>query len=115
MHQNLPCIGCLYIGDASAGDVIQAAKFVGAHDFFQFQSDPLVRSIRIEHAAEGGQRAAGDFRFEVSGSQSAGPRPYPAFGDIQWMENRAFSDYHSLQVGLEKVLVQTLKPIDELQ
>jgi hypothetical protein len=36
------------------------------------------------------------------GSQSAGARPYPAFGDIQWMENRAHSSYNSLQVRLEK-------------
>ncbi len=38
------------------------------------------------------------------GSQSAGARPYPAFGDIQWMENRVSSDYNSLQVSLEKRL-----------
>ena len=31
------------------------------------------------------------------GSQSAGARPYPAFGDIQWMENRVDSNYNSLQ------------------
>jgi hypothetical protein len=36
------------------------------------------------------------------GSQSAGARPYPAFGDIQWMENRVSSDYNSLQTRLEK-------------
>src|SRR5262249_18627440 len=29
-------------------------------------------------------------------------RPYPAFGDIQWMENRVLSNYNSLQVGVEK-------------
>ena len=37
-----------------------------------------------------------------NGSQSAGPRPYPGFGDIQWMENRIPSNYHSMQIGLEK-------------
>ena len=37
-----------------------------------------------------------------NGSQSAGARPYPAFGDIQWMENRVSSNYHSLQARLEK-------------
>jgi Carboxypeptidase regulatory-like domain/TonB dependent receptor len=37
-----------------------------------------------------------------NGSQSAGARPYPAFGDIQWMENRVASDYNSLQTRLEK-------------
>ncbi len=38
----------------------------------------------------------------ANGSQAAGARPYPAFGDIQWMENRVASDYDSLQVSLEK-------------
>jgi hypothetical protein len=37
-----------------------------------------------------------------NGSQSAGARPYPAFGDIQWMENRVSSNYNSLQTRLEK-------------
>ena len=36
------------------------------------------------------------------GSQSAGARPYPSFGDIQWMENRVSSTYKSLQARLEK-------------
>ncbi len=36
------------------------------------------------------------------GSQSAGARPYPDFGDIQWMENRVSSTYKSLQTRLEK-------------
>jgi hypothetical protein len=39
-----------------------------------------------------------------NGTQSAGARPYPAFGDIQWMENRVSSDYKSLQVSAEKRL-----------
>jgi len=38
----------------------------------------------------------------ANGSQSAGARPYPAFGDIQWMENRVGSTYNSLQARLEK-------------
>ena len=38
----------------------------------------------------------------ADGSQAAGARPYPAFGDIQWMENRVGSSYNSLQVRLEK-------------
>src|SRR3989442_3005589 len=37
-----------------------------------------------------------------NGTQSAGPRPYARFVDIQWMVNRVLSHYHSLQVGLEK-------------
>ncbi|HKZ79348.1 MAG TPA: TonB-dependent receptor [Pyrinomonadaceae bacterium] len=39
------------------------------------------------------------------GTQRAGTqsqRPYPAFGDIQWMENRVNSSYNSLQMRLEK-------------
>ncbi len=36
------------------------------------------------------------------GSQSAGARPFPALGDIQWMENRVNASYHSLQTRLEK-------------
>ncbi len=38
----------------------------------------------------------------ADGSQAAGARPYPAFGDIQWMENRVDSSYNSLQLRLEK-------------
>ena len=38
----------------------------------------------------------------ANGSQSAGDRPYLAFGDIQWMENRVLSNYNSLQARLEK-------------
>jgi len=38
----------------------------------------------------------------ADGSQSAGARPYPEFGDIQWMENRVNSSYNSLQLRLEK-------------
>ncbi|HEX4948492.1 MAG TPA: hypothetical protein VFZ34_17595, partial [Blastocatellia bacterium] len=38
----------------------------------------------------------------ANGTQSAGNRPYPALGDIQWMENRVGSTYNSLQVRLEK-------------
>jgi hypothetical protein len=38
----------------------------------------------------------------ADGSQAAGARPYPDFGDIQWMENRVDSSYNSLQMRLEK-------------
>lgn len=38
----------------------------------------------------------------ANGSHSAGRRPYPTFGDIQWMENRVLSSYNSMQVRLEK-------------
>src|SRR5262249_35832616 len=36
------------------------------------------------------------------GSQAASVRPYPSFGDIQWMENRVLSSYNSMQARLEK-------------
>jgi hypothetical protein len=38
----------------------------------------------------------------ANGSQAAGVRPYPTFGDIQWMENRVGATYNSLQTRLEK-------------
>ncbi len=38
----------------------------------------------------------------ANGTQSAGARPYAAFGDIQWMENRVGASYNSLQARLEK-------------
>ena len=38
----------------------------------------------------------------ADGSQSPGNRPYSAFGDIQWMENRVSSSYKSLQMRIEK-------------
>jgi carboxypeptidase family protein/TonB-dependent receptor-like protein len=38
----------------------------------------------------------------ANGSQSAGARPFPLVGDIQWMENRVGSSYNSLQARLEK-------------
>src|SRR5688572_22132768 len=38
----------------------------------------------------------------ADGTQAAGARPYPALGDIQWMENRVSSNYNSLQMRLEK-------------
>jgi hypothetical protein len=37
-----------------------------------------------------------------NGSQLPGNKPYPAFGDIQWMENRVGASYNSLQTRLEK-------------
>src|SRR5262245_15383282 len=38
----------------------------------------------------------------ANGTQSAGPRPYPAFGDIQWLENRVLSNYNAMQMSVEK-------------
>ncbi len=35
-------------------------------------------------------------------AQGGGPRPFPQFGDIQFMEDRANSNYQSLQVRVEK-------------
>jgi hypothetical protein len=44
----------------------------------------------------------------ADGSQAAGARPYPALGDIQWMENRVSASYKSLQMRLEKRFSQGL-------
>jgi hypothetical protein len=38
----------------------------------------------------------------TNGTQTAGDRPFPAFGDIQWMESRVGASYNSLQTRLEK-------------
>jgi hypothetical protein len=37
-----------------------------------------------------------------NGTESAGARPFPSFGDIQVKENRASSSYNSLQMMMEK-------------
>ncbi|MCA1602142.1 MAG: TonB-dependent receptor [Acidobacteria bacterium] len=47
----------------------------------------------------------------ANGSQSAGARPYPAVGDIQWMENRVGSSYNSLQARLEKRFTRGLSAL----
>src|SRR5206468_1696415 len=47
----------------------------------------------------------------ANGTQSAGARPYPTFGDIQWMENRVLSGYNSMQVRLEKRFSQGLSAL----
>jgi len=47
----------------------------------------------------------------ANGSQSAGARPFPAFGDIQWMENRVMSSFNSLQTRLEKRFSQGLSAL----
>jgi hypothetical protein len=36
------------------------------------------------------------------GTHSAGSRPFFGLGDVQWMENRVLSNYHSMQVKLVK-------------
>ncbi len=38
----------------------------------------------------------------ANGTNSAGPRPYPRLGDIQWVENRVSSTYDALQIHLDK-------------
>lgn len=38
----------------------------------------------------------------TTGVATAGARPFPQFGDIQFLENRVLSSYHSMQVRLEK-------------
>jgi hypothetical protein len=38
----------------------------------------------------------------ANGAASAGPRPFPQFGDIQYLEDRVLSNYNSMQVRVEK-------------
>jgi hypothetical protein len=38
----------------------------------------------------------------TTGAATAGARPFPTLGDIQFLENRVLSNYHSLQARLEK-------------
>ncbi|MDQ3653375.1 MAG: TonB-dependent receptor [Acidobacteriota bacterium] len=40
--------------------------------------------------------------FNAAGVATAGARPFPQFGDIQYLENRVLSNYHSMQVRAEK-------------
>ena len=47
----------------------------------------------------------------ANSTQSAGPRPYAAFGDIQWLENRVNSSFNSMQLGLEKRFSQGLSAL----
>src|SRR6266566_2789709 len=47
----------------------------------------------------------------ANGTNSAGPRPYSGFGDIQWMENRVASSYNSLQLRLEKRFSSSLSAL----
>ena len=42
----------------------------------------------------------------TTGAATAGARPFPTLGDIQFLENRVLSNYHSLQVRLEKRFAQ---------
>jgi len=37
-----------------------------------------------------------------TGAATAGARPFPLLGDIQFLENRVLSNYHSMQVRVEK-------------
>ena len=47
----------------------------------------------------------------ANSTQSAGPRPYAAFGDIHWLENRVNSSFNSMQLGLEKRFSQGLSAL----
>jgi hypothetical protein len=40
--------------------------------------------------------------INANGTASAGPRPFPQFGDIQYLEDRVLSNYNSMQVRVEK-------------
>ncbi len=92
-----------------AQDPFQRSPYVQQYNFgMQYE---LVKDLLLDVAYVGnkGTKLNG-FRnlnqraviVNPNGSHSAGARPFPAFGDIQWMENRVNSSYHSLQVRLEK-------------
>jgi hypothetical protein len=92
-----------------AQDSFQRSPYVQQYNFgIQYE---LVKDLLLDVAYVGnkGTKLNG-FRnlnqraviVNANGSHSAGARPFPAFGDIQWMENRVNSSYHSLQVRLEK-------------
>ncbi len=92
-----------------AQDSFQRSPYVQQYNFgIQYE---LVKDLLLDVAYVGnkGTKLNG-FRnlnqraviVNPNGSHSAGARPFPAFGDIQWMENRVNSSYHSLQVRLEK-------------
>src|SRR5262249_29124397 len=46
--------------------------------------------------------------INANGTASAGARPFPALGDIQFLENRVLSSYNSMQVRVEKRYSQGL-------
>ena len=92
-----------------AQDPHQRTPYIQQYNFgFQYELWPDV-VVDIAYVGNKGTKLNG-FRnlnqraviVNPDGSHAAGARPYPAFGDIQWMENRVNSSYKSLQTRLEK-------------
>ncbi len=90
-------------------DAFQRSPYIQQYNFgiqYEFVRDWLLdvayvgnKGTKLNGFRNLNQRAVID---NPNGSQSAGARPYPAFGDIQWMENRVLSSYNSMQTRLEK-------------
>jgi len=93
-----------------AQDANQRTPYVQQYNF-GIQRE-LVKDLLLEVAYVGnkGTKLPGfrnvnpkTFSIDSAGvAQGGGPRPFPQFGDIQFMEDRANSNYQSLQVRLEK-------------
>jgi len=92
-----------------AQDPNQRSPYIQQYNFgiqYEFKNDML---FEIAYVGNKGTKLNG-FRninqraviTNPNGSQAAGARPYPALGDIQWMENRVLSSYNSLQARFEK-------------
>ena len=92
-----------------AQDANQRSPYIQQYNFgiqYQFVSDWV---LDVAYVGNKGTKLNG-FRNinprpvieNPNGSESAGPRPYLAYGDIQWMENRVLSNYNAMQVRVEK-------------
>jgi hypothetical protein len=92
-----------------AQDPFQRTPYIQQYNFgIQYE---LMKDLLLDVAYVGNKGTKlGGFRnlnqraviTNANGSQSAGARPFPLLGDIQWMENRVGSSYNSLQARLEK-------------
>jgi hypothetical protein len=92
-----------------AQDAFQRTAYIQQYNFgIQYE---LMKDLILDVAYVGnkGTKLNGfrnlNQRFVIqnaNGSQSAGSRPYPTKGDIQWMEDRVGSTYNALQARLEK-------------
>jgi hypothetical protein len=92
-----------------AQDMNQRTPYIQQWNF-GFERE-LLRDVLLDVAYVGnkGTKLAG-FRninqravvISSNGVATAGARPYPQFGDIQYLESRVSSNYHALQVRLEK-------------
>jgi hypothetical protein len=101
-----------------AQDANQRTPYIQQYNFgvqYEFTKDLL---LDVAYVGNKGTKLNG-FRnlnqraviTNANGSQAAGARPYAAFGDIQWMENRVLSSYNALQMRLEKRFTRGLSAL----